>query len=166
VLGNAAVLASLRQFDNVARMDRGRIAEVVVVAMMPLPSGCGRAPADGRQLVVPDEAAGSYLRACAWCHGRDGRGSGPVAGALATTPSDLTTLAARHGGVFPRAYVLDVVTGARTVGAHGTQEMPVWHERFGSSVHAVASAHARRQLDLLVSHVEAMQSGRPLHVVP
>jgi hypothetical protein len=81
-------------------------------------------------------------------------------------PSDLTTLAARHGGVFPRAYVVDVVTGARAVGAHGTREMPVWNERFGPSVSALASAYARRRIDLLVGHVEAVQRKEVIHGVP
>jgi len=38
------------------------------------------APLDGRAL---------YLRECAGCHGREGRGDGPDAGALAQKPSDL-----------------------------------------------------------------------------
>ena len=29
---------------------------------------------------------------CATCHGRDGKGAGPVAGALKTRPADLTAL--------------------------------------------------------------------------
>ena len=38
---------------------------------------------------------------CAPCHGYDGKGSGPVAGTLKTTPPDLTELATRNGGAFP-----------------------------------------------------------------
>jgi mono/diheme cytochrome c family protein len=65
---------------------------------------------------------------CATCHGRDGRGSGPVAAALTRPPPDITRLAIEHGGVFPRQSVEAYVTndnGLRTP-SHGTSEMPVW----------------------------------------
>ena len=63
---------------------------------------------------------------CSPCHGRDGRGDGPVAPALKRRPSDLTTLAKRNHGVFPRADVRDYITNGRPdVPAHGTSAMPV-----------------------------------------
>ena len=65
---------------------------------------------------------------CATCHGRDGKGHGPVAAALKTPPPDLTLLARRHDGVFPRQRVEAFVTndGGVLLAAHGTSEMPVW----------------------------------------
>src|SRR5262245_1893586 len=63
---------------------------------------------------------------CASCHGPEGRGDGPVARALKTPPADLTTLAARHGGLFPRRQVEEFVTHGRDVAAHGSSDMPVW----------------------------------------
>ena len=47
----------------------------------------------------------SYGFYCAPCHGRSGKGDGPVASALRTHPADLTTLAERNGGAFPRERV-------------------------------------------------------------
>jgi mono/diheme cytochrome c family protein len=144
-----------------------RIAAIVIGAVMLLTYGCGPAPADRRSRTDPsNESEAAYLQACASCHGRDGRGGGPVAAVLTTAPADLTMLAVRHGGGFPRAYVVDVVTGARAVRAHGTREMPIWSEQFGSSVSSVASAYARRRIDLLVSHLEAMQRADGVHGVP
>jgi hypothetical protein len=68
---------------------------------------------------------------CAPCHGRDGRGGGPVAAALSPRPSDLTTLAKRSKGVFPRARVRDFITnGSPDVPAHGSSMMPVWGPTF------------------------------------
>jgi mono/diheme cytochrome c family protein len=69
-----------------------------------------------------------YNYYCASCHGRDGKGRGPVVPALSIVPPDLTTLAARHGGTFPRDYVESFVTGNRDplVAAHGSKDMPVW----------------------------------------
>jgi mono/diheme cytochrome c family protein len=63
---------------------------------------------------------------CASCHGDDGKGNGPVAGALNTRPSDLTTIAKRHGGVFPAKRIRDIIAGEDVVMAHGSSEMPVW----------------------------------------
>jgi len=71
-----------------------------------------------------------YLRYCAACHGRQGRGDGPVAPALGEKPTDLTQLAATHGEEFPLKAVVDAIDGTRTVRAHGVSEMPVWGEVF------------------------------------
>src|SRR6516165_6975954 len=56
-----------------------------------------------------------YLRYCAACHGRQGRGDGPVAPALGEKPTDLTQLAATHGEEFPLQAVVDAIDGTRTV---------------------------------------------------
>ena len=65
---------------------------------------------------------------CATCHGRKGTGDGPVAAALKSPPSDLTQLARRNGGTFPRQRVEAFVTGDGDVlmPAHGSSDMPVW----------------------------------------
>src|ERR1043166_5350399 len=59
---------------------------------------------------------------CSPCHGRDGRGDGPVAVALNPRPAGLTP---------PRAQVRDFITnGTRPIPAHGTSAMPVWGPTF------------------------------------
>jgi mono/diheme cytochrome c family protein len=95
-----------------------------------------------------------YLRSCAPCHGADGRGGarGP----------DLTHLSATMGSRFSHQYVVDVITGARDVAAHGPREMPVWDDRFGSvdsGAEAAASLWMQRRLDALATQVEALQVG-------
>src|SRR5215472_7535040 len=83
-----------------------------------------------REEIVPSreqqiaEGRRAYLNACASCHGTDARGDGPVAPTLKVPPTDLTRLASRHGGKFPRQHVEDVVTGTAHVTAHGTSDMP------------------------------------------
>lgn len=80
-------------------------------------------------LIIPSMAGqdlfGFY---CATCHGADAKGGGPVAPALKTPPPDLTQLAKRNSGTFPRARVTQFVGGGGTTpgGAHGSPEMPVW----------------------------------------
>lgn len=100
-----------------------------------------------------------FLAACASCHGVDARGDGPVAPHLREPVPDLTSLAARHGGLFPRQYVLDVIVGRQELPAHGTRDMPVWNERFGSGPGHVASWYARRRDELLADHLASLQRG-------
>ena len=57
---------------------------------------------------------------CSPCHGRDGTGHGPVAAALKTAPTDLTQLASKNKGVFPRARVRDYITNGAEIPAHGS----------------------------------------------
>ena len=75
--------------------------------------------------------ADTYAFYCAPCHGKDGKGRGPVAEALKALPADLTTLAARNGGAFPKDRVRAFVTaGDRAIPAHGSPAMPVWGPTF------------------------------------
>ena len=68
-----------------------------------------------------------YRFYCATCHGRDGKGDGPVASALTHRPSDLTTIAKRNGGRYPKDRIERFVAGDREATlAHGSTEMPVW----------------------------------------
>lgn len=68
---------------------------------------------------------------CSPCHGRDGKGDGPVAPALRRSPSDLTAISKRNHGVFPRAQVRDFITnGSPDIPEHGSTVMPVWGPTF------------------------------------
>lgn len=67
-----------------------------------------------------------YRAHCASCHGLQGKGDGPVAGALTTKMPDLSTISQRSGGVFPVARVRKIISGDEVVLGHGTREMPIW----------------------------------------
>jgi mono/diheme cytochrome c family protein len=67
-----------------------------------------------------------YGASCAACHGVDGRGKGSFAELLPVKMPDLTALAKSNGGVFPIAYVYNVIDGRESFKAHGTREMPIW----------------------------------------
>jgi mono/diheme cytochrome c family protein len=98
----------------------------------------------------------SFALYCASCHGPSGRGDGPVAQALKTRPADLTVLAQRNGGAFPRDRVRDYVTGAgRNLPAHGTAEMPVWGPMFRAFE---TDARVRERIENLLTYVETLQS--------
>jgi mono/diheme cytochrome c family protein len=95
-----------------------------------------------------------YRAYCASCHGKDGRGNGPVVPALKVPPPDLTLLAARQGGVFPAVEVEAILRGS-AVSAHGSEEMPVWGPIFQALDPSDARVKAR--LASLVSHLRSIQ---------
>lgn len=77
-----------------------------------------------------DVAKAEFQSSCAACHGADGKGKGPLSGALKSAPSDLTTLARKNNGVFPVNAVYEMIDGRKQVEAHGTRDMPIWGFRY------------------------------------
>ncbi|HEY0682256.1 MAG TPA: cytochrome c [Steroidobacter sp.] len=71
-----------------------------------------------------------YVRFCASCHGVKGRGDGPVANSLKVEVPDLTLIARRAKGVYPRDRIERIIDGRHIIGAHGSRTMPVWGEDF------------------------------------
>jgi mono/diheme cytochrome c family protein len=72
----------------------------------------------------PPSGAALYAKHCAVCHGNDLKGTGPAPYPF-RAPPDLTTLARRHGGKFPDAYVSKVLRNGVVMPAHGPAEMPI-----------------------------------------
>ena len=94
---------------------------------------------------------------CATCHGRLGTGDGPVAAALKSPPPDLTRLARRNGGTFPRERVEAFVTNGRDVPtpAHGSSDMPVWGPVFRGLDPSDALVKVR--IANVVTYIESIQ---------
>jgi len=116
-------------------MLKGLMAAGFVIATAAAGAGGQRSTVDiSPSLANPSlVGADTYAFYCAPCHGKDGKGRGPVAEALKTLPADLTTLAARNGGAFPKDRVRAFVTaGDRAIPAHGSPAMPVWGPTFSA----------------------------------
>lgn len=82
---------------------------------------------------VNDPGKREYLNSCAVCHGAKGKlegGEGAAIDFLKTTPTDLTTLSKRNGGVFPFERVYAVIDGRQAVKGHGSRDMPIWGDRY------------------------------------
>ena len=118
----------------------------------------------GNVLAANEAGRPLYLRYCAACHGREGRGDGPVAPALGEKPMDLTQLAAAHRGEFPMDAVVEAIDGTRTVRAHGVSEMPVWGEVFRPNPDSPEQeARARDKVIAIADYLRSLQAGQKAH---
>jgi mono/diheme cytochrome c family protein len=103
-----------------------------------------------------DSLAGrdSFERYCASCHGTTGHGDGPVASELRARPADLSGLAQRNDGAFPRERVRRLVGGEGALSAHGTSEMPVWGPMFRMFE---SDGRVRERIENLLTYLESLQ---------
>lgn len=111
------------------------VVAIVGMVLAPGATSAQQAPTDKPFSLLSPSLYGvdNFHSYCSPCHGRDAKGDGPVALVLRTPPSDLTTLATRNGGVFPRSRIRDFITnGSPEIPAHGTSDMPVWGPTFRS----------------------------------
>ncbi|MDQ2091584.1 c-type cytochrome [Marimonas arenosa] len=80
-----------------------------------------------QEMPGPGEGAALFATNCAMCHGPAGRGDGELAREIRSEtgrrPSDLSTIARRNKGEFPRAAVLSYIDGY-TRGRLPDQNMP------------------------------------------
>src|ERR1700692_3160168 len=94
-----------------ADVDRGnvRVENLVkyLASIQAVPASKGEG---GKKVATQNGPSGAqlYRKLCAACHGNDLKGNGPAPYPFKDVPPDLTTLARRHGGKFPDAYVADV----------------------------------------------------------
>jgi mono/diheme cytochrome c family protein len=75
-----------------------------------------------------------YKNHCAGCHGLDGQGNGVFVEFLNKKPPSLTTLARDSKGVFPFRKVYNTIYGTNRISAHGTEDMPIWGERYATDI--------------------------------
>jgi len=111
-----------------------------------------------------DEAAdiragrGLYEQHSQLCHGRDGKGDGPLAAELQVTPPNLTEISKRRGESFPEVEIREIIDGRRVKRAHGTREMPLWGRVFdGPAVKGNEAKASSQSLDQLVVYLRSIQ---------
>jgi mono/diheme cytochrome c family protein len=109
--------------------------------------------------VIDSSGEENFIRYCAACHGSSGRGDGPVATAIAKPIPDLTLIAARRDGKFPRQIIKNAIDGRWRIDAHGTQQMPVWGYEFwiGEGAGDFSETRVNQILDGLIDYLESIQ---------
>ena len=75
-----------------------------------------------------------FQKNCASCHGMGGKGDGPLVEFMKQSPKDLTALSKNNGGVYPQAMVYEWIRDPQKIRAHGTEEMPIWGDRYSKEI--------------------------------
>lgn len=82
--------------------------------------------------------------------------------ALSKPALDLTKIAARNGGSFPRTRIARIIDGREELSAHGEREMPVWGDWFELEATSQVgdsrdSTAVKKRIDDLVDFLESIQ---------
>lgn len=105
---------------------------------------------------VPLDGATLYRQYCAVCHGKTAKGDGPMAKMLVAETPDLTRIAERNGGKFPRTRIDKIISGEYALpGGHGTREMPIWGPVFSEVDRDVDLGNVR--VDNVARYLESLQ---------
>ncbi|MGA8767539.1 MAG: cytochrome c, partial [Candidatus Acidiferrales bacterium] len=98
-----------------------------------------------------------FQQHCAACHGNDLKGNGPAPPPFKEWSPDLTTLARRHGGQFPEAYVANVLRIGVKIPEHGPAEMPIWGMTFKES-EKLSDAQITARIEELIKYIKLNQA--------
>jgi len=111
-------------------MNTRRIREFTLAVVF-LGTSCLATAVENSSLNIGKE---EFQNNCAICHGSSGKGDGSFVELLKQAPSDLTLISKRNGGSYPLIKVYDLIAGVEKVPSHGTQEMPIWGERYNQQI--------------------------------
>jgi mono/diheme cytochrome c family protein len=107
--------------------------------------------------VTPEHGSTLYGTYCASCHGRSARGDGPLADVMRRRPPDLTEIAKRNNGVFPKEIIFKVIDGRQPVRGHGGPDMPVWGDAFKRSIDVGGEDAVKNRIQAIVDYLEMIQ---------
>lgn len=130
---------------------------MTAIAAATTATGCA---SSSRETTSPGESGAALFRAhCASCHGPEGRGDGPVSPLLKVPVPDLTRIAARRDGRYPRIEIARIIDGLSPFAAHGDREMPVWGFEFFDPrlPDRQAEAQVNERVERLVEHLDSIQ---------
>ena len=102
--------------------------------------------------------AANFDQYCVVCHGKDAKGTGPLAATLKKKPADLTELAKRNGGTFPGEMVHQVIDGSKPIKGHGGGDMPEWGAAFGRSSDSSNAEAVKLRIASLVDYLATKQA--------
>jgi len=130
----------------------------IVVGIAALVLGCATADEQTPAQQRAETGRELFMEYCIACHGPDGAG-GVLMEYLDPKPPDLRTIAARHGGRFPRAEVESWIDGRDRVPSHGTRQMPAWGPNFRETTWIDDGTETRvhERILALVAYLESIQ---------
>jgi mono/diheme cytochrome c family protein len=108
--------------------------------------------------------AQEYRDHCARCHGRDAKGNGPDANEKpGYQPADLTQIAKRNHGSFPREKIYNIIDGGKRSPGHYDFDspMPLWGLNFqleGREYTEASEAAVRNRINALIDYLESIQA--------
>jgi mono/diheme cytochrome c family protein len=94
---------------------------------------------------------------CAVCHGPTARGDGPLAANMIRRPPNLTEIAKRNKGAYPRDMVYRIIDGRQKVAGHGGPDMPVWGDAFSRSLEDADPDSVKQKIQSLVDYLASIQ---------
>jgi mono/diheme cytochrome c family protein len=109
------------------------------------------------QVSQSESGSALFKTYCASCHGQSGRGNGAVAIFLRVRPADLTQIAKRNKGTFPKDQIYRIIDGRQTVKTHGESQMPVWGDAFSKSTTVSREEDVVKKIRALVDYLESIQ---------
>jgi mono/diheme cytochrome c family protein len=130
-----------------------RLAAAGALSAVAAAASAQGAGADERQVL----GSSVYRTYCSVCHGPEAKGDGPLADSLRFLPPDLTLLARKNGGTFPKQRVLRTVDGRNPVKGHGGPDMPVWGDAFRQTREGWNEQQARQRIEAVVEHLASLQ---------
>jgi hypothetical protein len=77
---------------------------------------------------------------------------------MARRPPNLTEIAKRNKGTYPRELVYRVIDGRQKVAGHGGPDMPVWGEALMRSSEGGDEATVQTRIQALVDYLETIQA--------
>jgi hypothetical protein len=91
-----------------------------------------------------------------------GKGDGTVAEFLTINAADLTQMALRNGGIFPRQRAIEVIDGRAQVSVRGERDMPVWGDWFkfeaaSDGAGTKTEKAVRERITALLEYLEGIQ---------
>ncbi len=131
------------------------LALVIAAALASAPTVAAQEPASPSALAIA--GANHFAQYCVACHGKDAKGTGPLAKNLSPKPADLTGLTMRNAGTYPRDMVFQVIDGRKKVKGHGGGDMPQWGDTFLASAGAGDADAVKRRIDALVDYLATQQ---------
>jgi mono/diheme cytochrome c family protein len=134
-------------------------ASVAVAAFFAVALVADRQPASAQEQ-GSHAAIGNYLfkTYCATCHGTSARGDGPLADSMRRRPANLTEIAKRNKGTYPKELVYKIIDGREKVPGHGGPDMPVWGDAFMRTSESTDEASVKHRIQALVDYLETIQA--------